>query len=374
MPRNRLLSALLLYPVSRLYGLGVAVRNKLFEQGILKQQEFSVPVVVVGNIAMGGTGKTPHVEYIVEALMEKYNIGVLSRGYKRSTKGFVLASQQSRPEDIGDESYQIYRKFGPEITVAVCEKRVDGINRMLEINPKINLILLDDAFQHRYVKPSVSIVLTEHNRPVFKDSLLPYGRLRESRGALNRADIVIVTKCPPDMKPMQYRIFEENLNLFPFQKLYFSRYNYGHLVPVFPDAVENVPSFDSLDPGTPLLVVTGVANPKPFVRYLRRRKAKVKLKRFGDHHNFSSSDMVEIEKEFNELSGEDKFIVTTEKDAVRLFNNPYFPHALKSRIFYVPIKVDFIDRSHEMPLRKPYVIRDCSNESVLLEAILIFKL
>ena len=284
--------------------------------------------------------------------MEKYNIGVLSRGYKRSTKGFVLASQQSRPEDIGDESYQIYRKFGPEITVAVCEKRVDGINRMLEINPKINLILLDDAFQHRYVKPSVSIVLTEHNRPVFKDSLLPYGRLRESRGALNRADIVIVTKCPPDMKPMQYRIFEENLNLFPFQKLYFSRYNYGHLVPVFPDAVENVPSFDSLDPGTPLLVVTGVANPKPFVRYLRRRKAKVKLKRFGDHHNFSSSDMVEIEKEFNELSGEDKFIVTTEKDAVRLFNNPYFPHALKSRIFYVPIKVDFIDRSHEMPLEQ----------------------
>lgn len=177
MPRNRLLSALLLYPVSRLYGLGVAVRNKLFEQGILKQQEFSVPVVVVGNIAMGGTGKTPHVEYIVEALMEKYNIGVLSRGYKRSTKGFVLASPQSRPEDIGDESYQIYRKFGPEITVAVCEKRVDGINRMLEINPKINLILLDDAFQHRYVKPSVSIVLTEHNRPVFKDSLLPYGLL-----------------------------------------------------------------------------------------------------------------------------------------------------------------------------------------------------
>ena len=353
MPRNRLLSALLLYPVSRLYGMGVAVRNKLFDQGIFfKQQEFKVPVVVVGNIAMGGTGKTPHVEYIIEALRDRYNIGVLSRGYKRSTKGFVLATPQSRPEDIGDESYQVYRKFGPGITVAVCEKRVDGINRMLEINPKIDLILLDDAFQHRYVKPTVSIVLTEHNRPVFKDSLLPYGRLREPGGALNRADIVIVTKCPPDMKPMQYRIFEENLNLFPFQKLYFSKYNYGHLVPVFPDDVENVPSFDTMEPGTSLLAVTGVANPKPFVRYLRRRKAKVKLKRFGDHHNFTSSDMSEIEKEFNELPGPGKFIVTTEKDAVRLFNSPYFPHALKSVIFYVPIKVDFIDRSHEAPLEK----------------------
>ena len=192
MARNKLLSALLLYPISRLYGLGVAVRNKMFEHGILKQQEFSVPVVVVGNIAMGGTGKTPHVEYIVEELMDKYNIGVLSRGYKRATKGFVLATPQSRPEDIGDESYQIYRKFGPDVTVAVCEKRVEGINRMLEINPSINLIILDDAFQHRYVKPAVSVVLTEYSRPVFKDNLLPYGNLREQRSALNRADIVAV--------------------------------------------------------------------------------------------------------------------------------------------------------------------------------------
>lgn len=347
MARNRLLSMLLLYPISRLYGLGMAVRNKMFEHGILKGHEFKVPVVVVGNIAMGGTGKTPHVEYIVEALMQKYTIGVLSRGYKRATKGFVLATPQSRPEDIGDESYQIYRKFGPEITVAVCENRVVGINRMLEINPKIDLILLDDAFQHRYVKPSVSIVLTEHNRPVFKDDLLPYGRLRESKSALNRADIVVVTKCPPDMKPMQYRIFEENMNLFPFQKLFFSRYNYGHFVAVFPDAVKKTPTLDELEGGTPLLVVTGVANPKPFTRYLRRCKAKVKLKRFSDHHHFTAADMEEIEREFNALPGENKYIVTTEKDAVRLFNSPYFPHALKPKIFYVPIKVDFIDRGND---------------------------
>lgn len=347
MARNKLLSALLLYPISRLYGLGVAIRNKMFEHGFLKQQEFDVPVVVVGNIAMGGTGKTPHVEYVVEHLMDRYNIGVLSRGYKRATSGFVLATPQSRPEDIGDESYQIYRKFAPGITVAVCEKRVEGIRRMLEINPAINLIILDDAFQHRYVKPSVSIVLTEYSRPVFKDSLLPYGRLREPRAALNRADMVVVTKCPPGMKPMQYRIFEENLNLFPYQKLYFSHYNYGHLIPVFPDAVENIPSLDTLMPGTPLLLVSGVANPRPFARFLRRRKAKVKLMRFGDHHNFTSSDMTAIEEAYSHLPDvAGKFIVTTEKDAVRLFNNPYFPHSLKSHIFYVPIKVGFIDRGN----------------------------
>lgn len=211
---------LLLYPISRIYGMITAVRNKMFEYGMLKQQEFDIPIVVVGNISMGGTGKTPHVEYIVESLLGRYNIGVLSRGYKRTTKGFVLATPQSRPEDIGDESYQIYRKFGPDITVAVCEKRADGINMMREINPKLNMIILDDAFQHRYVKPSVAVVLTEYNRPVFKDSILPYGRLRESARALNRADIVIVTKCPLEMKPMHYRIFEENLKLFPLSLIH----------------------------------------------------------------------------------------------------------------------------------------------------------
>ena len=335
---------LLLYPISRLYGVGIAARNKMFEYGMLKQQEFDVPIVVVGNIAMGGTGKTPHVEYIVESFLGRYNIGVLSRGYKRATKGFVLATPQSRPEDIGDESYQIYRKFGPDITVAVCEKRSEGIRKMREINPKLDMIILDDAFQHRYVKPSASVILTEYNRPVFMDKLLPYGRLREPARALNRADIVVVTKCPPDMKAMDYRIFEENLKLFPYQKLYFSRYNYGHLVPIFPEEAHDIPALAHQNADTSILVVTGVANPKPFVRFLRRHKAKVKLKRFTDHHNFTSSDMEEIARLYDELQGKNKFIITTEKDAVRILNNPYFPHRLKKSIFYVPIKVEFIDR------------------------------
>lgn len=188
------------------------------------------------------------------------------------------------------------------------------------------------------------MILTEYNRPVFMDKLLPYGRLREPARALNRADIVVVTKCPPDMKAMDYRIFEENLKLFPYQKLYFSRYNYGHLVPIFPEEAHDIPALDHQNADTSILVVTGVANPKPFVRFLRRHKAKVKLKRFTDHHNFTSSDMEEIARLYDELQGKNKFIITTEKDAVRILNNPYFPHRLKKSIFYVPIKVEFIDR------------------------------
>ena len=342
MARNKLLSKLLLFPISRIYGMVVAVRNKMFDSGILKQHEFDVPVITVGNIAMGGTGKTPHTEYVVDSLRDDYTIGVLSRGYKRKTKGFVLATKRSRPEDIGDEPYQIYHKYGKEVTVAVCESRVEGIKRMLEINPRINLVVLDDAFQHRYVKPSISIVLTEYNRPVFYDDLLPYGRLREPVNALNRADVVIVTKCPDEVKPMDFRIYKEALNLYPYQKLFYSTYAYGHLVSVFPESVQYIPYLDWLTPDDSILVLTGVANPRPFVRHLRKFKVRVKVRRYNDHHNYTHGDMESILKKFNELPGNRKFIITTEKDAVRLSNNPYFPHKLKSCIFYLPIKVEFL--------------------------------
>lgn len=342
MARNKVLANLLLYPISKVYGMVMAVRNRLFEIGVLKQHSFDVPVIVVGNISMGGTGKTPHTEYLIDALRFNYHIGVLSRGYKRRTKGFVHATRRSRPEDIGDEPYQIFQKYGDDITIAVCEDRVKGINQLLEINRNINLVLLDDAFQHRYVKPSVAVVLTEFNRPVFYDKLLPYGRLREPMSALNRADIVVVTKCHDDMKPMEYRIFKENLNLFPYQKLFFSKYAYGHLVSVFPESVTYIPYLDWLTNEDSILVVSGVANPRPFVRYLKTFKAKVKVLRFPDHHNFTHSDMELIRRKFDELNGNRKFIITTEKDAVRLSNNPYFPHSVKSSIFYVPIKVEFL--------------------------------
>ncbi len=346
MKKNKFISTVLLWPLSRIYGAVVAVRNYLFDWHILKQQEFDVPIIVVGNIAIGGTGKTPHTEYIIEAMRYSYRIGVLSRGYKRKTKGFVLASRSSTPSDIGDEPFQIYRKYTPDIKVAVCENRCEGIQRLLEIDHNINLIVLDDAFQHRYVKPTASIVLTEFKRPVYNDALLPLGRLRESPRALNRADIIVVTKCPDEVKPMDLRIITKNLNLFPYQKLFFSKYVYGNLVPVFPDETNYIPYIDWLTASDSILVISGVANPRPFVRFLKRYKSKVRVMHFPDHHNFTRKDIMMIHEKFEALSGEQKYIITTEKDSVRLACNPYYPHLLKSRTFYLPIKVEFMTQSN----------------------------
>lgn len=319
----------------------MGVRNLMFKWHILKQKEFPVPVVVVGNISAGGTGKTPHTEYVIDLLRYKYHIGMLSRGYKRKTKGFVLATSRSTPLDIGDEPYQIYQKFGRDISVAVCEDRCTGIEELLRLDPRINLIVLDDAFQHRYVKPTVSIVLTEFNNPVFFDKLLPLGRLREPAKAIYRADMVVVTKCPPQLKAIEYRIFKNNLKLFPYQKLFFSRFNYTSLRPLFPDIRKDAPHMSWLGPDDTVLVLSGIANPKPLVRYLKGFKASIKVKVFPDHHNFNRKDLDAITKRFNELEGKQKIIVTTEKDAVRLINNPYFPHQLKPYIFYQPVDVTF---------------------------------
>lgn len=351
MAKNKILSLLLLYPISVVYGWIMAIRNAMFERGILKQHTFDVPVIVVGNISMGGSGKTPHTEYVVDALSHEFNMGVLSRGYKRKTHGFVLATNNSHVDDIGDEPYQIYSKFKrDDVMMAVCEDRVQGINKMLEINPDLNLIVLDDAFQHRYVKPTVSIVLMEYSRPAYQDHLLPFGRLREPMSALNRADVVVVTKCPEDMKPMEERIFKERLNLFPYQKLLFSSYVYQNPLPVFDDVPADARqhfSFDSLTQSDALLAVTGVANPRPFVRYLRKYQAKVKIKRYADHHHFTHSDMESILAKFNSIKAGKKFIITTEKDAVRLRNNPYFPHQLRGCTYYLPIKVSFTEYNEQ---------------------------
>lgn len=346
--RNKILSLCLLYPLSIVYGWIMALRNAMFENGILKEREFDVPVVSVGNISMGGTGKTPHTEYLVNMLKDKYKIGVLSRGYKRKTKGFVLATKNSHVDDIGDEPYQIYHKFMDEgVMMAVCENRVRGIEQMREIAPDLQLIVLDDAFQHRYVKPMASIVLMEYSRPAFQDHLLPYGHLREPVGALNRADIVVVTKCPDEIKPMDCRIFRDRLNLFPYQKLLFSQFVYQDLKPLFPDEMQSQQpiSLEELTPQDTILVVCGVANPRPFVRYLRTYQAKIKIKRYADHHHFSHADMDAILQKYDAMKGERRIVITTEKDGVRLVNNPYFPHKLRSVTYYLPIKVGFMEYS-----------------------------
>lgn len=344
MSLRTVISKVILLPCSKIYGAVTFMRNKFFDWGFLKQHEFDVPIVVVGNLTAGGTGKTPHVEHIVEALCHSHHIAVLSRGYKRRTKGFVLANPRSTPRDIGDEAYQIYHKFDGKVIMAVCEKRVDGIRELLRIDPGINLIVLDDAFQHRYVKPKVSILITEYGRPVYQDHLLPYGRLRESLRGMHRADIVITTKCPDDIKPMDYRIVLKHLDLYPYQELFFSRYEYQNLVPLFPDAVRAVPFLDWMTPNDTILAVAGIGNPRPFIRYLKSFLPRVKVNIFPDHHNYTRKDIELIKTRYNSMKGENRIIITTEKDAVRLVCNPYFPHELKAVTYYLPIKVEFINR------------------------------
>lgn len=341
---NKLLKGLLLKPLSVAYGAVTSSRNKMFELGVLKQREFDIPVLVVGNIAVGGTGKTPHVEFLVELLHQKYHVGVLSRGYNRKTKGFRQATEESNAGEIGDEPYQIYRKFGGKgVMVAVCEDRCKGIDRMREIDPKLNLIILDDAFQHRYVKPTVSVVLTEHSRPVFEDEMLPAGHLREHAGALHRADVVVVSKCPDDMKQIDYRIFTKNMKLYPYQQLFFSKYAYGDLTPLFPEEAKLRPTLGNLTDKDTIVVVAGIANPKPFVRWLKQSAAKVRGLIFADHHNFNRNDIASIiEKIKSSADPKRTLVVTTEKDAMRLRDFAGLPPALKRRIYYVPVSVKFI--------------------------------
>ena len=332
-----------LWPISKLYEFGVTCRNRLFDWGILKQEEFNVPIVVIGNIAVGGTGKTPHTEYIIKELQSRYNIAILSRGYKRKTNGFVIATKDSTPNQIGDEPYQMYSKFNGSIPVAVCENRRVGIAKLLDINKDINLILLDDAFQHRYVKPSVAILLTEYSRPLFEDEMLPLGNLREPIVALNRADMVVVTKCPENIKPMETRIFNNKLKAFPYQHLSFSKFNYGQLVPLFPHEVSSIPYLDWLNNDDVILAVCGIGNPQPFIKKVRSYSARVKISTYPDHYEFNDSDLEFIRKRFLSIEAKNKYIITTEKDAVRLINNPNLPKEIKPHIFYLPVEVEFLN-------------------------------
>ena len=355
------LKNILLVPAASAYGMATWCRNKMFDMGLMRQHEFDVATVSVGNLAVGGTGKTPHTEHIVSFLCRKMRVGVLSRGYKRHTKGFVLATPQSTPADIGDESYQVYTKFRDRgVMVAVCEDRVAGIRKLLEIDPSINLIILDDAFQHRYVKPTVSILVAEYNRPIYRDKLLPYGRLREGRRGVYRADILVVSKCPAGLRPFDYRVETRNYDLYPYQHLFFSRFAYRPLKPVFPDNATSFPYLDYLTASDSLLAVAGIGNPRPFVRFLKDFDAVVKVDVYPDHHNYTRKDFDHLLARYRALKGRQRIIVTTEKDAVRMVNNPYFPHELKAVTYLLPVEVEMVDNSSTATTDKSLeeVIRD----------------
>lgn len=341
MVKDKLHKALpyILRPLSWLYGAVTGVRNWLFEHNVLSVEEFDVPVVSIGNITVGGTGKTPHTEYVAEMLSTTYNLAILSRGYKRKTRGFILANSNSTPESIGDEPLQMYKKLGAHAKVAVCESRRKGIQELLRQFPDTQVILLDDAFQHRYVRPKVNIMLMDYNRPIYEDHLLPLGRLRESASQSERADIIVVTKCPPTMQPLDFRLIYKNLEIRPYQKLFFSEIAYGELTPVFPNDYPYNVDLSSLTARDTVMLVTGIANPRGFVRHFHSYPFKVVVSHFPDHHDFTREDIKKLQEKFNGLKGERKIIITTEKDAVRLSYNPYFPAAMKKSVYYMPISV-----------------------------------
>ena len=305
-----------LLPLSWLYGLGVSIRNQMFDYGLLKSQSFSLPVLCVGNLTVGGTGKTPHTEYLVRLLSKEYQVAVLSRGYKRKSKGFVLATADTPMTDIGDEPYQMKQKF-PQIHMAVDRNRCHGIQQLREdhVKPSTEVIILDDAFQHRYVQAGLNILLMDYHRLIYLDQLLPAGRLREPLSGRMRAHIIIVTKCPPDITPAERQNIVQNLRLEKRQKVFFTTYKY-------PDTLKELSD-------NPLLV-TGIASPRQMVYDLNKLIPKFELMSFPDHHNFTEQDINAIR---TRAAG--RTILTTEKDATRL-------HGLDN-MKVIPIEVEFIE-------------------------------
>ena len=337
-----------LLPLSWLYGFVVFLRNKFFDWGVLKEKQYGVHVISVGNLTVGGTGKTPHIEYLINLLQNDYKLAVLSRGYKRKTKGFVLATLSSTCKDIGDEPLQIKHKF-PDIIVAVDEQRRRGIDKLLDMKDKPDIILLDDAFQHRYVKPSFSILLTDFNRPMYEDRLLPAGCLREPLGNMERANVVIVTKTPKDIKPIDVRIIMHELNIHPYQTLLFTTIEYGHLVSLFNKKdlfnKKELPLVNIMH--KKVLLVTGVASPDTILNELGRYTDSIELLAYPDHHNFTPDDINDIEKAYMKIGDEETIVIVTEKDAVRLLSRNDLSENLKNAMYYLPIEVAFITKEEE---------------------------
>lgn len=329
---------LLLYPFSAIYGLIISIRNLLYDYKIFKSTEFEIPVISIGNITVGGTGKTPHTEYLVNLLNKQFRVTTVSRGYKRKTKGFLEVEQNSLASAVGDEPLQIKAKF-TEVQVIVDEKRAHAIRKIQvqEADTLPDVILLDDAFQHRSVNPGINILLIDFNRPIDKDYLLPVGRLREARWQMRRANVIIYTKCPEEISPITRRIIMKEVNLRPYQSLFFTTMVYQPIRPVFPDKAIESPLL-SMN----ILLVTGIANPEHLHRYLGKFTDNITAIKFPDHHNFNAADVAQIGQKFESISASEKIIVTTEKDSMRL-KDMDLPEYLKKYLFYIPLKIKFLD-------------------------------
>ena len=326
-----------LLPLSWFYGLAVDIRNALFDMGVLPSVSYDIPIINVGNITIGGTGKTPHVEYLIRLLSDRYRVAVLSRGYKRKTSGYLLSSVASTIEEIGDEPWQIKQKY-PDVYVAVDANRRRGIERLMtdEATKDVEVILLDDAYQHRYVKPGHNILLVDYHRIISDDRLLPAGCLRERPSSSRRATTVIVTKCPGHITAMGFRVILSALHIRPYQQLFFSTFAYGTMRQLWGNG--------SLDPealrkeNTHVLLLTGIGNPRQMEQDMRRFVQHITPLSFPDHHYYTKRDADTIHQALLALP-KPHIIVTTEKDAARLLHLQGFSEEVKRCTYVLPIEI-----------------------------------
>lgn len=327
---------ILLAPFSLLYGVGISLRNFLYQKELLKGIRFDIPVISVGNLSIGGAGKTPHIEYLIRLLQPYIYVSTLSRGYKRSTKGFLLARPHHNAKSIGDEPLQFVRKF-PGVVVAVAENRSFAVPQMMMAAPHLQAILLDDAFQHRSIEAGLNILLTQYNLPFTQDYLLPSGRLREWRSAYHRADVIIVTKCPEQVSEEEKTKLRREINLLAHQRLFFSKYVYENPYYIF-NANQRLELDDKLD----VFLICAIAGTDYLLKYLEPQVDSVTVLEYEDHHYFSENDMDQLKSSFERIKSERKIIITTEKDAMRLELHRNFIVQHRLPIFVLPIRVEFL--------------------------------
>lgn len=324
---------LFLFPFSLIYGLIIWIRNKLFDSGAISSTSFNLPLIGVGNISAGGTGKSPMVEFILSKLKDQHRLAVLSRGYKRKTEGYALANEHSTALEIGDEPMLFYNKF-PSVTVAVGEERIVAIPQLLHDRPDTEVIILDDAFQHRYIKAGFDILLTDYGNLFTGDWFLPTGDLRDLPSSYKRAQVIVVTKCPHDLSEKEKERVTKEIRPLAHQEIFFTAIEYGVPYHIFTREERLISQ------KTEVLLVSGIANPKPLKMFLSDYSAAYYELLYSDHYIFGIDDLKEIRKRFENMSSPDKIIVTTEKDAVRLTK---FNRALVEYPFYViPIEVRFL--------------------------------
>lgn len=352
----------LLLPLSWLYGCAVRLRNLFYDKGWLKSHDWTRwPVVCVGNLTVGGTGKTPHVEYLCRLLQGEDRVAVLSRGYRRRSKGYVCATSQMPSALVGDEPWQIKHKM-PDVEVAVCRDRDEGLRRLFGHNKaRLAAVILDDAFQHRRVRVGMNLVLTDYHRLASLDAMLPAGRLREPIEGLRRAQVVIVTKCPDNLSADRQREIAETLHLNPSQHLFFSSLRYDRPISVF-HAPEEI-SWDALSAAPQLLLVSGIAVPQILEHDVRAMNPHVVSLHFGDHHDFTPSDVEKINRAFDRVASVGGFALTTEKDAARLRFTDGLSTAFKTSLYALPVKVEFLNHEEETfnPIILDYVRKNRRN-------------